>query len=509
MAPTPPVHFATSHGARLGYQVFGQGDETIVAIPPFAQNIEIGWEQPALRAMLERFGSFCRFLHFDKRGTGTSDRTSRAPGVDERVDDLRAIMDHAGIEHAHLFAQSEGGPMTLLFAASFPERVDSVILFGSGASMAPSDLTPEQRPQYLERQSTIAAVWGTEQSPIVDRFAPSLAHDQEFRTWHQRNERMSATPESLRELLELSLDMDVSEVLPNISVPTLVLHRTGDVVVPVERGREVAQAVPGARIVEFEGVDHFGYVGDIDGWMSELEQFVTGTVQPRQSPPAPSPNIAIRTLGRFAVERDGAEVPANEWGSRHARQLLKRLVAGNGWPVTRDELTDLLWPEATEVDRLSARLSVQLSTVRRVLGGGIVSDRQSVRLDLTEVTTDLAEFHATTDDEATVAAYDGVFLPDDLYDDWTGQVRLESQTRFVEAALRLAQRAADSADHSRAAELAGRVVANDPYHEGAHQLVVQSLITSGQVGAARNAHEVWSRALAELDISVTPFDTLL
>lgn len=489
--------------------MFGQGAETIVAIPPFAQNIEIGWEQPALRAMLERFGSFCRFLHFDKRGTGTSDRTSRAPGADERVDDLRAIMDHAGIEHAHLFAQSEGGPMTLLFAASFPERVDSVILFGSGASMAPSDLTPEQRPEYLERQSAIAAVWGTEQSPIVDRFAPSLAHDDEFRTWHQRNERMSATPESLRELLELSLHMDVSEVLPNISVPTLVLHRTGDVVVPIERGREVAEAVPGARIVEFEGADHFGYVGDIDGWMSELERFVTGSVQPRQTPLAPRPSVVVRTLGKFAVERDGVEVAAGEWGSRHARQLLKRLVAANGWPVTRDELTDLLWPEATDVDRLSARLSVQLSTVRRVLGGGIVSDRQSVRLDFDELSTDLADFHASADDEATVAAYDGVFLPDDLYDDWTSPVRLESQTRFVEAALRLAREAAAGTEHDRAAELAARIVAADPFHEGAHDLLVRSLIASGQIGAARDAHDAWTQTMAELDVPTPPFDTLL
>lgn len=134
MQPLPQTRFAPARGARLAYQLFGAGEQTVVAIPPTAQNIEMSWEQPAVHAMLERFASFCRYLHFDKRGTGCSDRSGRIADLDERVDDLRAVIDHAGIEHAHLSGNSEGGPMTLVFAATYPERVDSLILSGTGAT---------------------------------------------------------------------------------------------------------------------------------------------------------------------------------------------------------------------------------------------------------------------------------------------------------------------------------------------------------------------------------------
>ena len=131
----PATLFARAHGARLAYQSFGEGEHDIVAIPPLAQNIEIAWEEPDIRAMLERFASFSRYVHFDKRGTGASDRRSAVPGIDERVEDLRAVMDAAGVGSAHLFVQSDGGPMAILFAATYPERVESLILCGSFAAL--------------------------------------------------------------------------------------------------------------------------------------------------------------------------------------------------------------------------------------------------------------------------------------------------------------------------------------------------------------------------------------
>ena len=152
MDGVPEVEFAPARGGRIAYQVFGTGSENVVAIPPAAQNIELGWERPEIRAMLERFGTFARYLHFDKRGTGSSDRTTVVPGIDERVDDLRAVMDHAGVDRAHLFAQSEGGPMTLLFAATYPHRVESVILFGSGARIPWDDGTPNARQTQIDRR---------------------------------------------------------------------------------------------------------------------------------------------------------------------------------------------------------------------------------------------------------------------------------------------------------------------------------------------------------------------
>ena len=286
--------------------------------------------------------------------------------------------------------------------------------------------------------------------------------------------------------------MDVREVLPTLDVPTLVLHRTDDRIVPVEYGREVAAAIPGARIVELTGDDHFAYAGDVDEWMDEFERFVTGSVQPRNDAPVVEHRVRIVTMGRFAVEVDGDDIPASAWGSRRARQLCKRLVAARGWPVTRDELIDMLWPDEADMAKLSARLSVQLSGVRRILGGGVIADRQSVRLDLDEVSTDLEAFHQATDDAAIVAAYTGEFLPEDRYDDWTSGVRDEARSRFVAAARRLAHRSTEAGDHLRAATLARRLIEVDRYDEDAHRHLVDSLTAAGQPGDARRAHESWA-----------------
>ncbi len=502
-ADVPPVHFAPARGARLAYQVWGEGTESIVAIPPLAQNIEAAWEWPDIRHMLERFGTFSRYLHFDKRGTGASDRTSRMPGIDERVDDLRAVMDHAGVDRAHLFAQSDGGPMAILFAATYPHRVASLILCGTGATLRP----PWPEEERIARRERQVAEWGTPQSRIVDGFAPSLAANQKFRSWHQRYERMCAGADSLRELLDLSAQMDVTEVLPQLDVPTLVVHRKGDLIVPVDRGRELAATIPGARLLELEGEDHFPFVGDVDAWMTEVERFVTGELRPRPTPASEPSTVRIVTLGRFAVEIDGEEVPTSVWGSRRARQLCKRLVAARGWPVTRDELIDILWPGESDMTRLGARLSVQLSAVRRLLGGGVAADRESVRLDLDNVTTDLEDFHRALDDAAVVAAYTGEFLPEDVYEDWSAPTRDEARTRFVAAARRLADRERDMANPLRAAELYRRIVAVDRFDDHAHRSLVAALAEAGEHGEARRAHAAWAEAMAELDVVVEPFST--
>ena len=502
----PPIRFADARGARLAYQDFGEGPATVVSIPPLAQNVEMAWEWPEIRMMLERFGSFARFIPFDKRGTGCSDRRGRVNDIDERVEDLRAVMDAADVDRAHLFAASEGGPMAILFAATYPDRVLSLTLNGTYASLVPPDASAEELAATRARQAIVANQWGTPDSPIVDRFAPSLAADPAFRTWHQKYERNAASTESLRELLELSLGMDVREVLPTLEVPTLVIHRTGDRAVPISYGHELADKIPGARMAEVPGDDHFSYAGGLDDWMTEFEQFVTGTVRPRTERADTHHQAQIVTLGRFDVEVGSDAVPSSAWGSRRSRQLCKRLVAARGWPVTRDELIDQLWPDEHDMAKLGARLSVQLSGVRRVLGGGVIADRQSVRLDLGEVSTDLEAFHAASDDAAIVAAYAGEFLPDDRFEDWATGVRDEARSRFVAAARRLAHRSRDKGDHVRAASLARRLVEVDRYDEDGHRLLVRSLLAADQTGDARRAHEVWALAMAELDITVPPFD---
>ncbi|MEX1038707.1 MAG: alpha/beta fold hydrolase, partial [Acidimicrobiia bacterium] len=497
-----PIRFAQARGARLAWQIWGDGP-AMVAIPPLAQNIEMAWESPYIQRMLDRFGTFSRYLHFDKRGTGASDRRSEIPGIDERVDDVQRVMDDADIESAHLFVQSDGGPMAILFAATYPERVNSLILHGTGACLAPP-ITEEERIIRRERQ---VREWGTPESQIVDRFAPSLAADQEYRTWHQKYERQSATTDSLRELLDLATEMDVREVLPSLDVPTLVIHRKGERIIPLSLGRELADSIPGARLLELDGEDHFAYAGDIDIWMTEVERFVTGEVKPRTTTRATGKSVRIVTLGRFAVEIDGTDLPTSAWGSRLARQLLKRLVAARGWPVTREELFDILWPEEADLRVLGPRLSVQLSAIRRVLGGGIVADRHTVRLDLDEVSTDLESLYKASDDAAVVAAYSGEFLPEDRYDDWTAGPRDEARTRFVLAARRLADRQRASGDPLLAVSLGRRLLEADRYDNEAHRLVVESLVAGGEIGEARRSHQHWQKTMAEIGVTIGPFDS--
>ncbi len=501
----PETLYAPARGARLAYQKFGEGEHRILAIPPLAQNIEIAWEWPDVRAMLERFASFSTFVVFDKRGTGASDRHSQVPGLDERVEDIRAVMDAAGFDSAHFFVQSDGGAMAIMFAVTYPERVESIVFNGAYARIVHQFTEAE----FVEGRDRLVAEWGTPQSRMVDRFAPSRAADQEYRTWHQRYERHAAGATSLSELIDLSFEIDVTDVLGDVAAPTLVTHRTGEQVVPIERGRELAAAIPGAELIEYDSPDHYAYIGPLDPWMSDVERFITGTTRPHPASPPAQPQVRINTLGRFLVEIDGEEIPTADWGSRNARQLCKRLVAARGWPITRDELIDMLWPDEHDRRKLSARLSVQLSAVRRILRGGVIADRATVRLDLDEVSTDLEDFYKATDDAAVVAAYTGEFLPEDLYDDWTGAPRDEARIRFVAAARRVAHRATGVDRHASVATLARRLVSADRYDEEAHRLRVQALAAAGNPGEARRAHEAWQQAMAELDATIPPFEDVI
>ena len=502
MAEVAPVEFASARAGRIAYQSFGSGAHTIVAVPPLAQNIEVAWDCPEIRAMLERFAGFCRYVHFDKRGTGASDRSMPVPGIDAYVDDLAAVMDAAGIERAHLFAQSEGGPMTLLFAATYPHRVDSVILMGSSARMV-GDIGDEERRQLVAHHELFASLWGTPDSFAVDLFAPSRAADAAFRAWHVRYERLAASAESIRELLAQTRDMDVRGAVPEIRAPVLVLRRRGDAVTSLQFAREVAEQAPDGRFVELGGDDHFAYLGDVDEWMDEVEQFVTGAVNttPVASPPS---RIRIETLGRFAVVTDDGDVPTSAWGSRRARTLLKRLAAARGWPVTRDELFDLLWPDESDPSKLGARLSVLLSGVRKILGGGVIADRQTVALDLDHVVIDVNDLLTARDDATVVAAYAGEFLPEDRYEDWTESIRSEARARFIGAARRRWEQVRDLGLSIEAVEIARRLVDVDPYDEDAHRNLVASLNDLGDRLGAEQAREAWVARMLEIGVEAEP-----
>lgn len=495
----PEIQFARSNGARLAWQQFGSGDEVIVAIPPAAQNIETAWEWTRLRAMFERLGSFCRYVHFDKRGTGASDRGLGVPGVDERVDDLRAVMDAAGVDRAHLFAQSEGGVTTLLFAATYPHRVKSLIMLGSAARMVPPgvELDDELRQQQLERRRDFADVWGTPDTRSIALFAPSLLGDREFTDWFVRYERTAASSDAMYDLLVQMLDMDATDVLPSIEAPMVVIHRRGDVAMPIELAHQMVDLAPDAHLVELDGVDHYPFVGDMNSILDEIERWVTGSVRERPEPPGVGPSSpTVATLGRFAVTVDGHEVDASSWGSRRARVLLKRLIVARGRPVTRDELFEVLWPDETDRARLGSRLSVQLSAVRRVLGGGVIADRDTVALDLGVVSVDLTAYLDAVEvqDDLSVVDRYGEFLPEHRYDDWAVPMRERVRSAFTVSAHRLATAALDADDHERALDLARRILDADPSDSLAHATIVDALEAMGDVAAADRERDAWSRA---------------
>ena len=243
----PETRYTRSGDVTIAYQLFGTGDRNVVAVPPGFQSVELLWDWEPTHRYFERWGAFGRCVQFDKRGMGSSDPTPHPPSIEERIDDISAVMDAVGFESATLLGMSEGGPMAMLFAATYPDRVDALVLGGTFAS-SPVDDTPEARAAQLQLIDAYTSVWGTASSPTVDVFAPSQAANEGYRQWTMRYERLAAPPGVVRSHLAQVLDWDVRSVLGSISCPTLITHATGDLMVPVSAGRELAELIPGAQL---------------------------------------------------------------------------------------------------------------------------------------------------------------------------------------------------------------------------------------------------------------------
>ena len=276
MSSMPETRYAKSGDTYIAYQVMGEGPFDLVFVPGFISHLDMQLEHPLTASFFARLASFCRLIRFDKRGTGLSDRLSEIPTIEERMDDVRAVMDAAGSTRAALLGFSEGGPMCIVFAATYPQRTSALILYGSFARDAwapdyPWGKTDEQLAAIL---SSREENWG--QGKSVDRFMPSLAGDEELRKFDGRLERASASPAAARTLLLIIHGTDVRHVLPTIGVPTLVLHRTGDIPVNVENGRYLARHIKGAKFMEFPGIDHSPWAGDANSILGEIEAFLTG-----------------------------------------------------------------------------------------------------------------------------------------------------------------------------------------------------------------------------------------
>ena len=271
----PTTKYAQSGDIFIAYQISGSGPIDIVFAPGFISHLEHMWEDMRHARFFHGLESFARLIRFDKRGTGLSDRSVGFPTLDERIDDIRAVMDAAGSERAVLLGISEGGAMIQLFAATYPERVSGLILMGA-YSNAKISIPSYQDPKEAEAQ--ILATWGTGAS--LPAFAPGLDSDPEFRDWWARFERLSASPSAVIKLRQMNSEIDVTPVLPSIQSPTLVIHRTDDVRCSVEHARQMAKAIKNSRIVELPGKDHLVWLEESGTVLSEIRKFVNTAQAP-------------------------------------------------------------------------------------------------------------------------------------------------------------------------------------------------------------------------------------
>jgi len=279
-ARSPETRYVQNGDVNIAYQVIGEGNLDIVFVMGWISHLEYFWKHHLFASFLDRLGSFSRLILFDKRGTGLSDRVpiKELPTLEQRMEDLHAVMDAVGSKRAVLIGVSEGGPMCSLFAATYPERTAGLVMIGTYAKRIRDEDYPwapsvEQRNAFIELVKTD---WG---KPVgIEERAPSMANDEEFREWWATYLRMGASPGAAVALTTMNAEIDVRNVLPLVRVPTLVIHRAGDLCLKVEEGRYVASKIPGSRYVELGGEDHLPFVGDQTEILDEIENFVTGSL---------------------------------------------------------------------------------------------------------------------------------------------------------------------------------------------------------------------------------------
>jgi class 3 adenylate cyclase len=281
----PETRYAKSGDLNIAYQAVGEGTLDLVYVPGFVSNVELAWDEPLTARFLNRLASFSRLILFDKRGTGLSDRVPRdeLPSLEDRMDDLRAVLDAVGSERAAFLSHSEGGNLALLYAATNPDRTTALVTTGIFAKRIWSEdypwaPKPEDRVREIEETE---ANWGS--ADVCRAYAPSVSDDEAVMRRIGTYFRRSASPGDAAQLLRINTNIDIRSILPTIRVPTLMIHRSGDRDANVEEGRWIASQIPGARFVELPGDDHIPWVGDSDAILDLVEEFLTGARGPESS----------------------------------------------------------------------------------------------------------------------------------------------------------------------------------------------------------------------------------
>ena len=316
----PEVRYAKSGDVNIAYGVVGYGPfDLVFIVGAVFTTLEHAWEGPPAE-FFSRLASFCRLIIFDKRGTGLSDRVVGIPDLESRMDDVRAVMDAAGSKRAAIMGVSEGGPMTLLFAATYPERIAAAILFGTQPNFVPQ--TEQARDERLRAIAERERRWGADDylDGLLEAFAPSLARDAELRRWWRRYARTSASPRAAADLQRMNLEIDASHVLSAIRSPTLVLHRRGDREFDIADGRAMADAIPGAEFVELEGEDHAWFV-DPEQIAREVARFLSGIWERGEWDLVEMDRVLATVLFTDIV---GSTERAVELGDRQWREILQR-----------------------------------------------------------------------------------------------------------------------------------------------------------------------------------------
>ena len=312
---SPPVQYATSGEVEIAYQVVGEGPADVVWVAGSITHLDVMWEHPSYRHFCEQLASFSRLILFDKRGMGLSERM-RVGTLEERMDDVRAVMDAAGSERAALMGVSEGGPLSILFAATYPERTQALLLIGAEIKEATTDDWPWGESTREEFESYIGQLgerWGKGLAASV--YFPDDPDPEGTRRWFGKLQTASMTPGDATAFQRMAFDIDVRDVVPAVHVPTLIVHRVDDTICHVENARYLAQHIPGARYVELPGYTHVPWADSGSEILDEIREFLTGVRE------APEPDRVLATV--LFTDIVGSTERATELGDRRWRELLE------------------------------------------------------------------------------------------------------------------------------------------------------------------------------------------
>ena len=377
---TPTTKYTRSGEVSLAYQVVGEGPVDIVFIPGSISHLEYSWTTPTFARLYEGLAEFSRLIIFDKRGTGMSDRDAGIATMEERMDDVRAVMDAVGSEQAAIYGVSEGGPISAMFAATYPARTRALILRGTFPRIVAAPDWPGI-PRDLWEAGIEDTVAHFGRGPDLRQWAPSVADDVDTQAWWGTLERMGGSPSAARRLLTMNGEIDVRAVLPTIQVPTLVLHRRGDRVVPFSAGEYMASQIPGAKLVALDGDDHLPY-GNESEMIGEIEEFLTGT---RREAPIDRELATVVFTDIVGSTETASRLGDSEWRrvlDRHdaAARKLATHYAGRVVKSTGDGVLAMFDGPARGA-RFASDLARQLSSIGLEQRAGIHTGEVEVRGD--------------------------------------------------------------------------------------------------------------------------------